>query len=442
MNSIKMFDLCRPVMVLLCLAVSASMVHASDVIEQVVVVVDNDPIMLSELETQLQIALVSMQVDSSDSSRVAIVKEQILEQAIAQRVLYQEAIGQGYSVTDEEILTAVDDAITRNKTEMGSDALFQVQLQREGLTEEDLRNRYAEQARTEIITGRLIQTEVRGAVEVTEEDIADFFEKRKDELPPKKPQYHLQHIMILIKPADLLLENANALATEVAAKLSNGEVTFAEAALRYSDDPNGRNGGMLGRVESGDFTDRLGEDFETALFELETGAISQPMRSPLGFHLITIEAKAPDGSWIEPAHILFGAPINEADITRAETEASDIRQLILDGASFTEMAIAHSEDVSTASEGGELGWLPEEALAKPILDTLAILSIGDISGPVRGGDAFHIFNYLAMEAGGEYNFDEVKEELRSWVENEKLEERYRTWLEEIKSRHFIDKRAW
>ena len=283
---------------------------------------------------------------------------------------------------------------------------------------------------------------MRGAVEVTEEDIADFYEKRKAELPAKNPQYHLQHIMVLIKPAESLLENAAALATEVAAKLSNGELTFADAAQRYSDDPNGRNGGKLGRVESGDFIDRLGEEFEKALFELETGAISEPMRSPLGFHLITIEAKAPDGSWIEPAHILFGAPINEADITRAETAAGDLRQQILNGASFTEMAIAHSEDVSTASDGGELGWLPEEALAKPILDTLATLNVGDISGPVRGGDAFHIFNYLAVEAGGEYTFDEVKEELRSWVENEKLEEHYRLWLEEIKSRHFIDKRAW
>jgi len=432
----------RLVMVLLCIVLCASMVRATDLVEQVVAVVDNDPIMLSELQAQLQIAMISMKIDPGDSTRIGELKEQILNQTIDQRVLYQEAILQGYNVTDEEILQAVDDAIDRNKTELGSDALFQVQLQREGLTEDDLRLRYAEQARTEILTGRLIQSEVHSAVEVTSDDIQRFYDDHKSELPDRSPRYHLQHIMILISPDDAVLANAEQTATEVAGKITAGELTFVDAAARYSDDPNGKNGGNLGQVQRGDFSDRLGEGFENELFGLDPEILSKPIRSPLGYHLVMLGDKAPDGSSIEMAHILFGTPISEADVAGAEAEIADIRRQILSGASFAEMAKTLSHDVATASTGGDLGWLPEETLAKPILDALGTMAIGDISEPVRGGDAYHIFNYVAHEIGGDYTFDEIKEELRSLVENEKLERRYRTWLDESKSRHYIENRGW
>lgn len=429
--------------VLIILAVlGATPAVAQDLVEQVVAIVDSQPIMLSDLQAQLQMALVSMQVDPGDTARVAMVMDQLLEQQIEQKVLYQEAKNRGYEAAEDEIMTAVDTAIERNIAELGSHALFDIQLKKEGLTEADLRYRYSEQARLEMLSSRLIQAEVRGQVEVTAEDVRRFYDENRDQLPPRPPSYHLQHIMIVIRPDSTVETGALAQAREVAGKLATGELTFTEAAARYSDHATGRNGGLLGRVERGDFRDSMGEDFEEAMFELTPGTVSEPLRSPLGFHLVTVSERDSAGFWVKPAHILFGVPRNDADVARTNSALLALKTRVAAGESFSGLAKAYSQDPETSETGGELGWLPENMMAKEILDAVSSLADGQVSDPVRGGDAMHIFHLLGRQAAGVYDYEEIQEELRGYTETYKLETRYREWLDGLKEQHYIERRDW
>jgi peptidyl-prolyl cis-trans isomerase SurA len=428
---------------MVCLAVvTAPGAVAEDLVEQVVAIVDSEPILLSDLQAQLQLALASMQVDPGDTARVAMVMDQLLEQQIEQKVLFREAKARGYEAAEEEILAAVDTAIERNIEELGSKALFEIQLQREGLTEADLRFRYSEQARMEMLSSRLIQTEVRGQVEVTAEDIRRFYEENRDQLPARPPSYHLQHIMMVIRPDSTVEFGALAQAQEVAGKLAASEFTFAEAATRYSDHATGRNGGSLGRVERGDFRDSMGEEFETTMFSLTVGAISEPLRSPLGYHLVTVGEKDSAGNWVKPSHILFGVPRSDDDMQRTYDALLGFKNRVIAGEAFADLAREFSQDLETNADGGELGWLPENLLAPEILEAVTSLPDGGVSDPVRGGDAMHIFHVIARQASGVFEFEEIQEELRGYTENYKLENRYREWLDEIKEQHYIERRDW
>jgi peptidyl-prolyl cis-trans isomerase SurA len=415
---------------------------APEVVERVVAVVDDQPILLSELEAQLALAMQSLDVQPGDSARVQQLREELLEQQIDQRVIYLEAQQQGLPVDDQEIDQLVNDAIARNRDESGSEEAFQSQLRREGLTEEDLRARYREQARVELTVSRLIQREIRGQTDVTPEEVRAYYDQHRSELPQRESGIHLQRIVFQVKPDPALYDRAREQAVEVAGQIARGSVTFTDAARRWSDDPNGRTGGDLQRVARGDFADRLGAAFEDSLFALPTGVVSRPLLSPLGYHLVFVHEKDPAGAWVHASHILFGVPIVQADRARAETLADEIYQRLQAGGSFADLARQYSDDPMSRDKGGDLGWLPLSALGETIRAPIAALGVGETSRPISTSSEVQIFRVLGRESEREFEFDEIKDELTDLVRNTKMEGRYRAWVDGLKQKHYIERRAW
>ncbi|MCK4303546.1 MAG: peptidylprolyl isomerase [Candidatus Eisenbacteria sp.] len=414
----------------------------ADSAERIVAIVDEDPILLSELEAQLLIAMQGFGIDPGDSVRVGQLREQILEQAIDQRVLFQEAKQQEIRVSEQEVARTVEDAIARSREEIGSEQLFKIQLQREGMTEEDLRQRYMEQARSELMVSRLVQSRMGGEISVDPEEVRRYYEEHRSEFPQREAQVHLQHILIRVRPDSLLLGKARDLALEVAEQIRSGAISFVDAAQRYSDDPNGRDGGDLQHIHRGDFSDRLGRDFEEALFSLEPGQVSEPLASPLGYHLVLAHEKDLAGGWVHASHILFAVPMVKADEARARSRAQELFTRLDAGESFGDLARRYSDDPHSRDRGGDLGFIPRQSLDPVILQAINSLAVGGVAQPVAAEGAFHIFRVLGLEAKRDYAFDEIEEELLGWVRKQKMEQRYQELVEEVKQRHYIERRSW
>lgn len=86
------------------------------------------------------------------------------------------------------------------------------------------------------------------------------------------------------KPA-MTKEEAKKQADELKAQLDDG-ADFGELATEHSDDAGSvQQNGELGYVSKGEMV----EEFETALFELEPGQISEPIESQFGYHIILNE---------------------------------------------------------------------------------------------------------------------------------------------------------
>jgi len=104
-------------------------------------------------------------------------------------------------------------------------------------------------------------------------------------------QTHAQHI--LIKVSEIVSEeDAHQLIDQIMERIHNG-ADFMEMAKAYSEDTSASSGGDLGWVSPGDTV----PEFEQAMNALLPGQVSQPVRTPFGWHLIkVIERRSQDVS--------------------------------------------------------------------------------------------------------------------------------------------------
>lgn len=102
------------------------------------------------------------------------------------------------------------------------------------------------------------------------------------------------------------------------------------------------------------------------------------------------------------SHILLAVP-GEAppeDIEAARARAADIREKILNGASFAEMAATYSQG-QQALEGGSLGWRKLTALPTLFADIVAGMQKGEVSEPIRSGSGWHLVQLSDTRGGPE-----------------------------------------
>jgi hypothetical protein len=173
---------------------------AAEIVERVIATVDDEPILLSEVQARLLAALQAAQVDPSDTSAVLALRDDVREGIIEQRLLAKEAATRAIEVPEAEITQTVEDAILRNRQQLGSEARFQEQLQIEGVTEDDLRQRFALEARREILAARLVQSELRGRVTIAPGEARQYFDEHIAELPQREAVYKLQRIVWIAQP--------------------------------------------------------------------------------------------------------------------------------------------------------------------------------------------------------------------------------------------------
>lgn len=99
---------------------------------------------------------------------------------------------------------------------------------------------------------------------------------------PALRQTHARHI--LIKVNELVSESDARHKLEVLKERLDNGADFAELARLYSDDLSAAKGGDLGWLYAGDTV----PEFEKVMDQLKLNEVSQPVRSPFGFHLIQV----------------------------------------------------------------------------------------------------------------------------------------------------------
>ena len=152
------------------------------------------------------------------------------------------------------------------------------------VTEEEIESHYqansAQYMTEEMVSVNYLELdaeEVANNIDVSEEAALEYYERNKDGY--RKPeQRKAAHILVTGDDADEKI-------ADIQARLAAGE-SFAELAKAESEDPGSASqGGDLGWVSPGDMV----EAFDEALFDMETGAVSDPVETEFGVHLIQLE---------------------------------------------------------------------------------------------------------------------------------------------------------
>lgn len=110
----------------------------------------------------------------------------------------------------------------------------------------------------------------------TEDEMKAFYEANKERFAAGE-SVNASHILVDTE------EKAN----EILAKINGGEISFEDAARENSSCPSSENGGNLGEFTKG----QMVPEFDAAVFAMNVGEISAPVKTQFGYHLIKLNSK-------------------------------------------------------------------------------------------------------------------------------------------------------
>jgi len=177
------------------------------------------------------------------------------------------------AVTEEELDTRLEEL--KDQFFEGDDAKYQEELEKQGLTEEQV----LEDLRTRMLSEKIFE-KITSEVEVTDAEIQAYYDENKTQFETTSSR-EVRHILVKKK----------AKADEIHAQLENGG-NFAKLAKQFSQDPASKN-------EGGKFTAQKGATvapFDKVAFDLKTGELSEPVKTQFGWHIIEAVGDIEDAS--------------------------------------------------------------------------------------------------------------------------------------------------
>ncbi|MCI0707298.1 MAG: peptidylprolyl isomerase [Ignavibacteriae bacterium] len=260
--------------------------------------------------------------------------------------------------------------------------------------------------------------------ELVEPNIKKLYERREVEI-------RASHILIRFAntpptPEDTAV--AYQKAKEVIALVPT--LPFDSLAMQYSRDQSVMmNRGDLGYFSSG----RMVKEFEDAAYGMNVGEYNRvPVRTQFGYHIIKITDRRPASGSIRVSHILRRFSPTREDSTAVSDSAQAIYKLIVGGLDFAKAAQQFSEDPTTATRGGDLGFIDRSRIPEHIAADFYSKPVGTVFEPMRFPYGYHIFK--TIEKKPVLPFSEVERELRNQYQANRYTDDYTAYLHGLKKK--------
>jgi len=213
----------------------------------------------------------------------------------------------------------------------------------------------------------------------------------------ERMQYEVRASHILIRlSADALPEDtleAYEKAMEIRKRIMLGE-PFERVAKGSSADPSVKNnGGDLGYFT----VFQMVYPFESAVYDAEIGAITKPVRTRFGYHIVKVTDKRKARGQVKVAHIMLTVPRGTTpDVEKQKKNLiNELYHKAKQGEDFAELAKQYSDDKGSARRGGELPWFGAGRMVEEFEKAAFNLkSNGEISQPIRTSFGWHIIKRL------------------------------------------------
>ena len=399
-------------------------------LDRVAATVNEGVVLQSELDEQMLIIAARMRQQQVDMPPQNVMRKQVLDRLVLQELQIQRANRAGIKVSDETLNNALSDVAQQNGIKLSDlpDVLAEQGIEYAG---------YREQLRKELAMQILRQRDVIGRINVSPREIDQFLERQK-KMPSESNEYNVSHILIAVPQAatpDELVTAENR-AKEVYDKAVAGE-DFGRLAVQFSNAQTALEGGSLGW--------RKGPELPTFLAEMiagmKAGDITQPLRTPSGYHIIRLnEIKGNTQvivNQVHARHILIKTNELQDDAT-VEQKLVSIRDRILNkGENFAAVASVVSEDPGSAAEGGDLGWSNPGTFVPEFEKELAQLQPDEISQPFRTQYGWHIIQLL-----GRRQFDNTEDLQRQKafgaLREAKADEETELWLRRLRDEAYVE----
>ncbi|MGK2925726.1 MAG: peptidylprolyl isomerase [Lysobacterales bacterium] len=395
-------------------------------LDSIVALVDEDVILRSELDLAVAGIVDRVRASGDAMPPMNLLESQVLERLIIRELQVQRALQTGIRASDADI----DEALTTlaQQNGMSVQQLRQV-IEGDGEDFAEFRRNVGE----EIMTERLRQRIVNGMDPITETEI-DIMLASQD---LGGGEYHISHILVALPDGSTPQEiaAAQAKADDIHGRLGEG-LDFASAAISYSDSQEALEGGLVGWRD----VNSVPTFFADAVRDLKPGDISQPIRSPAGFHIIKVndyrEQRQVVVKEFHARHIMV-----EVDELMTPRQAMDriieIKGKLDAGEDFAELAKEYSDDPTSANLGGDMGWFPPEAYGERVHQTLLAMAPGQISEPFQTLNGWHVMELLDTRERDRTE-EAIRTEARDKIRMHRAEQEIEKVLRQFRDESFVE----
>jgi peptidyl-prolyl cis-trans isomerase SurA len=308
--------------------------------------------------------------------------------------------------------------------------------------------KYRENVRNDITMQRLRDREVVNKIQINDAEVDHLLGADSQMQMPE--QIRLGHILVRIpenaSPEQIAEKRERA---EKILKILQSGGDFQQNAASYSDADEGLSGGDIGWRS----TDRLPKTFVDALSGLKPGDITGIIKSPNGFHILKILDKRSMSAGTDQKHSVADSHVVQQIHARhilikvnqlvsadeARRKLINLRQRIQNNsATFEELAKTYSNDTS-ASRGGDLGWIYPGDTVPEFEKALVSLQPGEISDPVETQFGFHLIQVLEKKTD-DMSLERKRIAAKQALRERKIAEATEEWLRQLRDRAYVEYR--
>ena len=428
-------------------AASAQSMSKSGVIDEIVWIVGDEAILLSEVESQYR--TMQTQGERINGDPYCVIPEQLA----IQKLFLNQAVIDSVTVTDSEVLSNVENRINYFINAIGSrekvEEYFDMPIAR---LREELMVNVHDQLVVEAMQNKLVQD-----IKITPADVRRFYANYpSDSLPYVPVQVEVQIIRVNPFIPQQEIDDIKARLREYSDRVTRGDVEFSTLAVLYSEDPNSaRRGGDLGFFSRGEMV----PEFSSVAFSLnDPKKVSKIVETEFGYHIIQFVERR--GDRIDCRHILLRPRPSNEELKNTVARMDTLRKDILDGVVTFDEAVQYvSQDKETRNNKGlmfvnsdgvtmttkfRMDQLPQD-IAK-VVDTM---EVGEISEPFvmidqkLGKEVVAIVKLRARIPGHKANISNDFQTLKAIVEERKRSERIDNWIREKQKTTYIRiKEGW
>lgn len=402
-----------------------SMLHADEV-DGIAAIVGDQIILKSEIETNYE------ELKASAALGENITREDILILLIEEKLIIEKAERDDITASEGEIQMQLERVMKNIISQFPTYQDFLKVLQNEGLTVDELKERYRSQIAKQVVRDKLLQQAVFSKIDVSEYEKRNYYETNLDSFPDRPKMVKIAEIAIKPAMGSESLDQALREIEDIQDELNKG-ADFETLAQTYSDCPSAAQGGDLGYFSRG----QMVPEFEEAAFELEIGEVSEPVLTEFGYHLIRIDDKR-DGE-VKARHILVEAAMSDSDKEKITQLIDEVYQKLQDGADFMECAIEYSIPTEETGEEVVIDEYPVDQLAQiPQIGTyINDLEEGEFTEALEIDDTYYIFKNIGYAEPRPYTYDEITPQLEQIVYQQKQQEAIDEWIEKLKSEIYV-----
>ena len=408
-------------------------IYAQSTIDQILVTVNGVPITESEINSRVNLLKFLARNAGQNDIVAGVARTQAIEDAITYQLLNQLAHRAGVIVTDNEVYERLTEVVEANYV---SGEQFIDELEAQGVS----RNSVVISLVESILNDKLVERFVIPRINVRNEEIDRYLELNPDEFRAIE-EFDLS-VIVISESLTMTFEQkqfVRQVVRDIEQELKRGTDFFEIASA--AGGLNEVQAGNLGWVQKSQLDLKLAQALSPSKLNQVVGPIvsgTNTYFSLIKQHRLGPSPELPKLQELRLSRIVMQAN-NEAGTEVNAAQLDDLRNSILAGANFAEIAKVYSHDDTTRNKGGDLGWVPEDTLPIQYRELLSTIGVGDLTPVQRFGNNVFILHFRDIRQASQQ--DRERSIVRSRLRNAKLRNERAIWLDQLRENAVIDFRT-